>query len=134
MSDYSEGHARSGLDAETPPIDTFSYHGDPTANLTIEVHEFTSICPKTGLPDYGKIKIEYRPRRRCLELKSLKYYFLAYRTLGVFYEHGVSKITDDLFEAAEPAFLDVTAEFSVRGGISSSIHIHRHGKIVNDER
>ena len=83
--------------------------------------EFTSVCPITGLPDFGKITITYVPAHKCIELKSLKYYFLTYRNEGIFYESVVNKILDDLVAACQPKWLEVTGEFSVRGGLHSVV-------------
>ena len=83
--------------------------------------EYTSVCPMTGLPDFGKITIKYIPDKKCLELKSLKYYFLDYRNEGIFYESVVNKILDDLVAACQPRWMEVTGEFSVRGGMHSVI-------------
>jgi 7-cyano-7-deazaguanine reductase len=83
--------------------------------------EFTSVCPITGMPDFGTITIEYVPDRRCVELKSLKYYLLGFRQQGIFYEAVTNRILDDLVEACAPRKMTVTGEFSVRGGISSTV-------------
>ena len=83
--------------------------------------EFTSMCPKTGQPDFGTITITYVADRRCVELKSLKLYLQAYRTQGIFYEALVNVILDDLVAALAPRRIEVTGEFSVRGGISSVV-------------
>ena len=82
--------------------------------ITIVNNEFTSVCPMTGLPDFGTITVEYMPAARCLELKSLKYYFLEFRNQGIFYEAVINKILDDLVEACEPKRMDIVGEFSVR--------------------
>ena len=89
--------------------------------ITIVNPEYTSICPKTGLPDYGTITINYVPDKKCLELKALKYYFLEYRNEGIFYEAVVNKILDDLVAACQPRKMEVTGEFTARGGIRSTI-------------
>jgi 7-cyano-7-deazaguanine reductase len=83
--------------------------------------EFTSVCPKTGQPDFGKITIEYIPDDLCIELKSLKIYLNSYRNDGIFYESVVNKILDDLVEVCKPRYMIVTGEFNVRGGISSVV-------------
>ncbi len=120
MSDYTEDHAKAGIDAELPAIETWpnQFRG---YRIKIEIPEFTSVCPKTGLPDFGKIIIDYEPAERCLELKSLKEYLLAYRNLGIFYENVVNRILADLVAAAKPASASVTGEFTPRGGINSTI-------------
>ncbi|MCB0281150.1 MAG: NADPH-dependent 7-cyano-7-deazaguanine reductase QueF [Calditrichae bacterium] len=83
--------------------------------------EFTSVCPKTGLPDFGKISVEYIPDKLCLELKSLKYYFLEFRNKGIFYEAVVNQILDDLVNACKPRYMSVTGDFSTRGGLNSKV-------------
>ena len=83
--------------------------------------EFTSVCPKTGLPDFGTITIEYIADKLCLELKSLKYYFLSFRDKGIFYEAVVNQILDDLVVACKPRYMSITGEFSTRGGMNSTI-------------
>lgn len=90
------------------------------------VLEFTSMCPKTGLPDFGEIEIRYVPGETCLELKALKYYFLQFRNQGIFYEQVVNQILDDLVGACRPVFMAVTGEFSIRGGLRSTV-VARHG-------
>jgi 7-cyano-7-deazaguanine reductase len=120
MADYTEEHAKSGIDAELPDIECWpnQYSG---YEITIAMPEFTSICPKTGLPDFGTITIRYRPDKLCLELKSLKGYYTAYRNLGIFYENAVNRILRDIVEACRPVYIKVTGEFSTRGGMRSVI-------------
>lgn len=89
--------------------------------ITIVNKEFTSVCPKTGLPDFGTITIQYVPDKTCLELKALKYYFLAFRNEGIFYESVINKILDDLVAACSPRSMTVKGEFTVRGGIYSVV-------------
>src|SRR5512133_586751 len=83
--------------------------------------EFTSMCPKTGLPDFGTITLEYVPDRLCVELKSLKYYYLDFRTRGIFYESVVNQILDDMVSLLDPRWMKVTGVFSTRGGIHSEV-------------
>jgi len=83
--------------------------------------EFTSMCPKTGLPDFATVTVEYIPNEVCLELKSLKYYYLEFRTQGIFYEAVTNKILDELVEACDPLEMILTTEWSTRGGIHSVI-------------
>jgi len=83
--------------------------------------EFTSVCPKTGQPDFGTIEVEYTPDRLCLELKSFKLYLWSYRQEGVFYEAATNQILDDLVAACRPRWMKVTGEFNVRGGISAVV-------------
>jgi 7-cyano-7-deazaguanine reductase len=86
-------------------------------------HEFTSVCPKTGQPDFATILVEYVPDETCLELKSLKFYFQAFRNQGIFYEAVTNRILEDLVEACSPRSMTVTGNFNVRGGFSSIITV-----------
>jgi 7-cyano-7-deazaguanine reductase len=83
--------------------------------------EFTSLCPKTGQPDFATIRVEYIPDKLCVELKSLKLYLNSYRSDGIFYESVTNKILNDLVEVCKPRYMQIIAEFNVRGGISSVI-------------
>ncbi len=94
--------------------------------IEIEVPEYTAVCPKTGLPDFGTIRITYAPAKACLELKSLKLYFYAYRNRGVFYEAAVNAMLDDLVASCRPRWMEVVGEFSARGGITATVTA-RHG-------
>jgi 7-cyano-7-deazaguanine reductase len=89
--------------------------------IEIRCPEFTSVCPKTGLPDFGEIQINYVPGALCLELKALKYYMVEFRNQGIFYEAVTNQILDDLVAACKPRRMTVTGDFSVRGGISTSV-------------
>lgn len=89
--------------------------------ISIEIPEFTSVCPKTAQPDFGTIIIEYIPDQLCIELKSLKYYMQSYRNKGIFYESLTNDILDDLQSVAQPKWMKITASFTPRGGISTSI-------------
>ena len=89
--------------------------------INLEVSEFTCICPKTGLPDFASIRIEYSPDKYCIELKSFKMYTIFYRNLGIFHEHVVNKILEDLARACSPRWLRITGEFNVRGGIKTTV-------------
>jgi 7-cyano-7-deazaguanine reductase len=89
--------------------------------IAIDCPEFTSMCPKTGLPDFGTIRIRYVPDLRCLELKALKYYLLDYRNQGIFYEAATNKILDDLVAACAPRRMTVIGEFTARGGITTKV-------------
>ena len=90
-------------------------------DIVIEQTEFTSVCPMTGLPDYGCITIRYRPNLKIIELKSLKYYLLQYRNVGIFYEHVVNRIMDDLVGKLDPKRMEVTGAFTSRGGITTTV-------------
>jgi 7-cyano-7-deazaguanine reductase len=123
MKEYGEKEAKAGLRDELPSLATFPNQFSDY-EIKIEIPEFTSICPKTGLPDFGKLTIQYIPIDLCLELKSLKMYILAYRNLGIFYENAVNRILEDIVSACKPAQAIVTGEFTPRGGIRSIIVVH----------
>jgi 7-cyano-7-deazaguanine reductase len=89
--------------------------------ISIDCPEFTSMCPKTGLPDFGTIRIRYVPDRLCLELKALKYYLLEYRNQGIFYEAATNQILDDLVAACRPRKMTVVGDFTARGGITTRV-------------
>jgi 7-cyano-7-deazaguanine reductase len=89
--------------------------------IAINCPEFTSVCPKTGLPDFGEIRITYVPRDRCIELKALKYYLIEFRNRGIFYESVTNQILDDLVATCEPRRMTVVGDFSVRGGIKTIV-------------
>lgn len=89
--------------------------------ITIRCPEFTSLCPKTGQPDFGTITVEYHPDKSCIELKSLKFYLQKYRNEGIFYEELTNRILDDLARACRPRWMKVTARFSARGGITTEV-------------
>ena len=92
--------------------------------IQIRAPEFTSMCPKTGLPDFGEILITYTPDEACIELKSLKYYLLDYRNQGIFYEAATNRILDDLVAACRPRRMRVTGAFTARGGITTTVVAH----------
>ena len=118
--EYTPEHAGSGVRAKLPPIETWP-NQYKSYEITISIPEYTSICPRTGLPDFGTITVQYLPDRLCLELKSLKYYILSYRNLGIFYENAVNRILDDVAHACRPKWAVVRGEFSTRGGMHSTI-------------
>lgn len=105
-----------------PTLETFP---NPTPDRDYEIDircpEFTSVCPRTGLPDFGEIRIRYVPGERCVELKALKYYLIEFRNRGIFYEQVTNQILDDLVEACRPRRMSVTGDFSVRGGIKTQV-------------
>jgi 7-cyano-7-deazaguanine reductase len=96
--------------------------------IAISYPEFTSLCPKTGLPDFGEIRITYVPGVLCLELKALKYYMIDFRNRGIFYEHVTNQILDDLVAAIEPRRMTVVGDFSVRGGIKTIVTATYNGR------
>lgn len=89
--------------------------------ISIRCPEFTSVCPMTGLPDFGEIRISYVPDERCVELKSLKYYLLGFRNRGIFYEAATNQILDDLVGLLAPRQMTVVGDFSARGGITTTV-------------
>ena len=108
--------------SSTPALETFpSPRPDREFEIAINCPEFTSLCPKTGLPDFGEIRIRYVPRDLCVELKSLKYYIADFRNRGIFYEAVTNQILDDLVAAVKPRRMVVTGDFSVRGGIKTIV-------------
>ena len=117
---YNERHARSGISSPLPDIETFpnQYKG---YEITIVIPEYTAICPKTNLPDFGTITLRYKPDKYCLELKALKMYIHAYRNVGIFYENAVNRILQDVVRACRPTWAKVTGEFAARGGLRSVI-------------
>jgi 7-cyano-7-deazaguanine reductase len=126
VSEYTEAHAKSGIDAQLPAIECWpnQFSG---YDIRISNSEYTSICPKTGLPDFGTITIHYRPDKLCLELKSLKMYIQAYRNLGIFYENAVNRILKDVVAACRPGYAKVTGDFTTRGGMRSVIEAEYNG-------
>jgi 7-cyano-7-deazaguanine reductase len=105
-----------------PVLETFpNPRPERDYEITIQCPEFTSVCPKTGLPDFGEIRITYVPESRCVELKSLKYYLVGFRNRGIFYEHATNQILDDLVGALQPRRMTVVGDFSVRGGIKTLV-------------
>ncbi len=117
---YTDAHASAGIDARLPALDAWP-NQFPGYDITIRFPEYTSVCPKTGLPDYGVITIQYTPDKSCLELKALKLYLLAYRNLGIFYENAVNRMLRDLVAAVRPRRCVVRGEFTPRGGLTTTI-------------
>lgn len=120
MAGYTKEHAKKGLDAKLPKIDTWP-NQFPGYEITIEAPEFTSVCPKTGLPDFGLLVLRYEPDKACLELKSYKEYLLSYRDLGIFYENAVNRVLRDVVAACAPKRASLTGVFNTRGGMSATV-------------
>jgi 7-cyano-7-deazaguanine reductase len=118
--EYSDEHAEAGVDASLPEMETWP-NQYPNYEIEISTPEFTSVCPKTGLPDHGTMLLRYVPDKRCLELKSLKMYLLAYRNLGIFQENAVNRFLRDVVKACNPISATVVGEFTPRGGVYSKI-------------
>lgn len=117
---YTDEQASAGIDAPLPDIETWP-NQYPSYEIEISIPEFTSVCPKTTLPDFGKLTLRYVPDKSCLELKSFKMYALAYRNLGIFYENAVNRILRDVVKACHPIRASLIGEFTPRGGIQSKI-------------
>lgn len=121
QSDYDElqTHIR---ELKTPSIETWeNKYSDKDYTIEITNLEFTAVCPKTGLPDYATICITYIPDKRCVELKSLKEYFVSYRDVGIFHEHLVNKVLEDFVAACQPRSAEVVGDFNIRGGMKTIV-------------
>ena len=118
--EYTDEQAAAGIDAALPAIETWP-NTYPGYEIEIVLPEFTSVCPKKGLPDFGKLTLRYVPDQTCLELKSLKMYTLEYRNLGIFYENVINRFLRDVVNACNPMKATLVGEFTPRGGIQSKI-------------
>lgn len=115
-----QGNVRS---LKTPKIDVWeNKYSDKEYSITLDVPEFTCICPKTGLPDFACIKIEYFPGKYCIELKSFKMYTIFYRNIGIFHEHLINKMLEDFVKACGPRRAKITGVFNPRGGITTMVN------------
>jgi len=117
---YTAEHAAAGLNAHFPDIEVWP-NQFPGYEIVVDDPEFTSVCPKTGLPDFGTITIRYLPDKHCLELKSLKEYLQFYRNLGIFQENVVNRVLEDVVRSAQPVWAEVKGEFRPRGGLSTVV-------------
>ncbi len=108
------------IDSECLLVFDYEYQGQ-TSEVSIDTDEFTAVCPWTGLPDYGTLIISYLPNGHCIELKSLKYYLLSFRDVGIVQEHAVNRILNDLVNVCQPVSMTVTLDYKVRGGIHTSV-------------
>lgn len=117
---YTAEHAASGLDVTLPDIECWPNQFS-AYEIVIDNPEFTSVCPKTGLPDFGTIVIRYMPNKLCLELKSLKEYMIQYRDIGIFQENAVNRILEDVVRAAKPKWAEVRGDFRPRGGMGTVV-------------
>jgi len=107
---------------KTPRIEIWkNQYSDREYAINIDIPEFTCICPKTGLPDFADIKIEYSPDKYCIELKSFKMYMISYRSVGIFHEHAVNRILDDFVAACRPRWAKISGVFNPRGGITTTV-------------
>lgn len=103
-------------------LETFDYEG-PAQNIVTETNEFTAVCPYSGLPDFARLRVRYVPDRKCVELKSLKYYITSFRNVGIFQEHATARIAEDLFRLLAPMTLSVQTVYSVRGGFETTCEV-----------
>jgi 7-cyano-7-deazaguanine reductase len=129
---YAPEHAQAGLDQAFPDIETWP-NQFPGYEIVVDDPEFTSVCPKTGLPDFGTITIRYMPDQQCLELKSLKEYLQSYRNLGIFQENIVNRVLEDVVRCAQPVWVEVKGDFRPRGGISTVV-VARWPRPENQDR
>jgi 7-cyano-7-deazaguanine reductase len=103
-------------------LETFPYeYPGKEIVINIDTDEFSAVCPWSGLPDFATIKIDYVPYRSCIELRSLKYYLLSYRHVGIYQEHAVNRILNDLVQCTAPKWMKVTADYRIRGGIHTVV-------------
>ena len=124
-----EGLQKNIRNLKTPKIEVWeNEYPDKDYVITIDIPEFTCICPKTGLPDFAVIKIEYSPDKLCIELKSFKMYTIFFRNIGIFNEHVVNKILDDFVKACSPKWAKITGDFNPRGGIKTIVNSEFKGK------
>ena len=117
-----EGLQKNVRDLKTPEIEVWeNQYPQRIYTICLEVPEFTCICPKTGLPDFASIRIEYSPQKYCIELKSFKMYTIFFRNIGIFHEHLVNKMLDDFVKACKPRRAKISAVFNPRGGITTTV-------------
>jgi len=124
-----EGLQKNVRNLRTPPIEVWAnQYADKVYAINIDIPEFTCICPKTGLPDFGHIQIEYSPKKYCVELKSLKMYTIFFRGIGIFHEHFTNKMLEDLVRSAQPRWMRIRVVFNPRGGIGTTVVREYKGK------
>jgi 7-cyano-7-deazaguanine reductase len=121
MSSYTDAHAAAGTAEPLPALETWPSQYAEDYEVTITVPEFTSICPKTGLPDFATLVVTYVPDALCVELKSFKAYLLGYRSLGIFNENVANRVLRDLVAATRPRRMTVRGVFTARGGIQTTV-------------
>ena len=130
VSSY-EGRQKHIRQFKMPAIEVWeNQYADRDYLVDLNIPEFTCICPKTGLPDFALIKVSYKPAKVCLELKSLKLYLLEYRDMGIFHEHLVNKLLDDLVKASRPRWMRVEVIMNPRGGIGTTVSAEHINKIA----
>ena len=128
LSSY-EGLQKNVRKLKTPAIEVWeNQYSDREYVVDLTTNEFTCICPKTGLPDFATINIQYKPSKVCIELKSFKMYLIAYREVGIFHEHLANKILGDLVKACKPRWMRVEVVMNPRGGIATTVNVEYQGK------
>lgn len=121
-----QGHIKK---LKVPPLDVWeNQYYDRDYLICISTNEFSCICPKTGLPDFANISIEYQPKKYCIELKSFKEYLTFYRNIGIFHEHVINRILDDFIKACRPRYAKILGEFNIRGGIKTVVNREYQGR------
>jgi len=131
MPEYNKKHSLAGLKARLPKLEVLSNNFRGYA-ITIVIPEYSSVCPKSGLPDTGTISIKYEPNRYFIELKSLKFYILGYRNLGIFYENAVNRILKDFIRAVKPRWAVICGDFNPRGGMTTTVEA-AYGRIPKNK-
>lgn len=122
MKHSYEGLQQDLRNLKTPRIEVWkNQYPDKEYVINLDIPEFTCICPKTGLPDFAVIKIEYSPDKYCIELKSFKMYTIFYRNIGIFHEHVINKILEDLVNVVKPRWVKISGIFNPRGGITTTV-------------
>jgi len=117
-----EGLQKNIRELKTPEIEVWqNQYPDKPYTINLDIPEFTCICPKTGLPDFAVIRIEYSPAKLCVELKSFKMYTIFWRNIGIFHEHLINKMLEDFARAVKPRWLKITGVFNPRGGITTTV-------------
>ena len=117
-----EGLQKNIRKLKTPEIEVWqNQYPDKLYTINLDIPEFTCICPKTGLPDFATIRIEYSPARSCVELKSFKMYTIFFRNVGIFHEHLINKMLEDFVQAVKPRWVKITGVFNPRGGITTTV-------------
>ncbi|MDD5730822.1 MAG: preQ(1) synthase [Candidatus Omnitrophica bacterium] len=128
ISSY-EGLQKNIKKLRTPEIEVWeNQYPDRVYAISLDIPEFTCICPKTGLPDFAVIKVEYSPRKYCIELKSFKMYTIFFRNIGIFHEHVINRMLEDFVAAAKPRWAKITGQFNPRGGITTTVTREYKGK------
>ena len=120
-SDY-EGLQKNVRTLKTPSLEVWqNQYADKAYSINLDIPEFTCICPKTGLPDFAVIRIEYSPAKYCVELKSFKMYTISFRNVGIFHEHLINRMLEDFASAVKPRWVKITGIFNPRGGITTTV-------------